>query len=166
MPDLASHFALGRFLFCSLLAAGGGVCAYCGYRLFRDGSGLYKSGERIALKAHEFSISVTGMSAGGFLMLTSAAWGFFAYSSVPRLELAGDNVKIVEPTPKVYTLESERRHAQEMRQNERQADQEPRRKPTPNQGAETSSIMEQYKVAAPPGMGPYNESSEMGKGPL
>jgi hypothetical protein len=89
------------------MIAGGVICVWFGYKLFSTGSGLYKSVDKLAIKHREFTVSVTGMSAGGFLMLTSALWGFFAYSSVPHLELSGqDSIKIVRgPEDEIKNLE-------------------------------------------------------------
>src|ERR1043165_7738074 len=102
---MAKDFATYRILFSCLLALGGILCVCFGYRLFAKGAGLFKSVDRLAIKNREFAVSVTGMSAGGVLMFTSAVWGFWAYSSVPRLELVGNDVRISQQP--IYSPRSE-----------------------------------------------------------
>ena len=98
MEQIATIFASGRFGISILLAAGGIVYIFFGYRLFSEGAGLYKSLNKLAIKHNEFSVSITGMSTGGLLMLTSAAWAFYSYSSIPHFETSsGGNIKIAEP---------------------------------------------------------------------
>jgi hypothetical protein len=92
--ELASNFELHRFILCGVLAFVGGLAICLGYVLFSKGAGLFKAIDKLAIKSREFSVSVTGMSAGGALMLTSVAWGFWSYSAVPRLEFAGNTIKI------------------------------------------------------------------------
>src|ERR1700687_3003023 len=94
--QLASDFEFHRFIFCALLVIVGGLAIWLGYLLFSRGAGLFKAIDKLAGKSREFNVSDTGMSAGGALMLTSVAWGFWAYSSVPKLELAGNIIKIVD----------------------------------------------------------------------
>ncbi len=57
---------------------------------------MFKAIDNLAVKNREFNVSVTGMSAGGALMATSIFWGFWAYSSVPKLDLAGNIIKIAD----------------------------------------------------------------------
>jgi hypothetical protein len=88
-------FASYRFGISILLALGGIICIIFGYRLFNQGAGLYKSINRFAIKHSEFSVSITGMSTGGLLMLTSAAWAYYCYSSIPHFEtVVGGCIKI------------------------------------------------------------------------
>ncbi len=95
-PELASSFELHRFILCGVLALVGGVAICLGYILFSRGAGLFKAIDKLAIEKSGLKVSITGMSAGGALMLTSVAWGFWSYSAVPRLEFAGDTLKITE----------------------------------------------------------------------
>lgn len=100
MSDIAGHFAIYRFVMTLLFVIGGILCIYFGYRLFSNGAGLYQSIDKLAVKHKEFTVSISGMSAGAVLMASSVAWAYFGYSSVPRLEFAGDNTgKITGTTP-------------------------------------------------------------------
>jgi hypothetical protein len=96
--ELATTFAIGRFVLSFFLAIGGILSIFYGYKLFVNGAGLKKAADRFTIKNREFTISWVGMSAGGFLMVTAAAWGYFAMSSAPRLDYASDGTtKIVDP---------------------------------------------------------------------
>jgi hypothetical protein len=97
MEQVAATFASYRFGISILLAVGGIICIFFGYRLFSQGAGLYKSLNKLAIKHNEFSVSVTGMSTGGLLMFTSAAWAYYCYSSIPHFETnPGGGIKTVE----------------------------------------------------------------------
>ena len=112
MSSIAQNLTTYRFVLSLVLAAGGIACIWYGYRLFADGAGQARSVEKISLKNREFALSASGMSVGGLLMLTSGLWSYFAYSSIPRLEIAGDAIKIVSPSssgsenPKVTILKT------------------------------------------------------------
>lgn len=93
-PDLAASFELYRFVLCVALALVGGLAVFLGYVLFSRGAGLHKAIDKINVNRAELKISITGMSAGGALMLTSVAWGFWSYSAVPHLEVAGNTIQI------------------------------------------------------------------------
>jgi sporulation protein YlmC with PRC-barrel domain len=97
MDHLATDVAMYRFIITCVLATVGGVAVLFGYLLFSRGSGLFKSIDKLAIKGRDFSVSVSGMTAGAVLMGTSIGWGYWSYSSVPRLEMAGDNVKVSRP---------------------------------------------------------------------
>jgi polysaccharide export outer membrane protein len=97
MSDPELRFALYGFLFCTALAGVGAVCILLGYRLFERGSGLFRAVDRLAIKNREFTISITGMSAGGALMATSVIWGYWAHSSRPQLERTDKTVRITSP---------------------------------------------------------------------
>lgn len=92
--DVVSNFELHRFILCVLLAAVGAIAVLLGYFLFSKGAGLFKAIEGLAVQNPAFKVSVTGMSAGGALMLTSVAWGFWSYSAVPHLNVAANDIKI------------------------------------------------------------------------
>ena len=92
--SVASQFAMYRFGLSAILAFGGIVCIFCGYRLFMNGAGLAKAIEKFDFKNNNHRISAAGLSVGAVLLLTSGFWGYFSYSSFPRLEIAGDFIKI------------------------------------------------------------------------
>ena len=96
MSDVASNFAMYRFVLSAILATGGIACIYFGYRLFSSGSGLSRGLDKFSLKNRDFQVSAAGMSVGGVLMTTSAFWAYFAYASVAKLEIAGDRTLITE----------------------------------------------------------------------
>jgi hypothetical protein len=87
-------FAVLRFMISATLAGGGVACIIYGYKLFASGAGLAKGADKFDFKSRQVKISAAGMSVGGILLLTSTAWGYFAYSSVPKLRLAGTNLEI------------------------------------------------------------------------
>jgi len=77
-----------------MLVLGGIAAIYFGYRLFSSGAGLAKAVDKIDFKNASVKISAAGMSVGAILMLTSSVWSYFAYSSFPKLQMAGDNIII------------------------------------------------------------------------
>jgi hypothetical protein len=93
---MAKDFAIYRALFPCLLALAGVLGVWFGYRLFRNGAGPFNGFDKLAIRNREFAASLTGMGAGGILILASAVWGFWAYSSVAPLELAHDNIKTAD----------------------------------------------------------------------
>jgi hypothetical protein len=93
-PEVATNLEFHRFVLCGGLTLVGALAIILGYVLFSRGAGLFKAVDKLAIKKDDFNVSITGMSAGGALMLTSVVWGFWAYSAVPTLELAGDLLKI------------------------------------------------------------------------
>jgi hypothetical protein len=93
-PDVAASLELHRFILCVALAFVGALAICLGYILFSRGAGLLKAIDRLAIKKSEFNVSITGMSAGAVLMLTSVVWGYWSYSAAPRLELAGNLLRI------------------------------------------------------------------------
>jgi hypothetical protein len=99
MSRVAEYLAVYRFFISCILAAVGGIAIFFGYRLFTGGAGLLKSIEKLNIKNREFNVSISGMSAGATLMLTSVFWGYWSYSSIPRLKLAGNDVEITQSTP-------------------------------------------------------------------
>lgn len=92
--DPTNSFILVRFAMSALLGLGGIACIIFGYRLFRDGTGLAKAVDKFDWKSDHAKVSAAGMSVGSVLMLTSVGWGYFANSSIPKLELAGGFTKI------------------------------------------------------------------------
>jgi len=69
--------------------------------LFASGAGIAQGVDKLAFKSKEFQISTAGMSVGGVLMLTSGAWAYFSYASVPKLNMAGDLITIGEASPAI-----------------------------------------------------------------
>jgi hypothetical protein len=90
MSDVAANFALYRFIICLILGVGGIASIALGYHLFSKGAGLYNSLDKLAIKHNEFTVSMSGMSAGGFLMVTAIVWGYLSYSSRPTLDMASN----------------------------------------------------------------------------
>ena len=93
-PDVAANLEFHRFILCVALAFVGALAICFGYILFSRGAGLLKAIDKLAIKRSEFNVSISGMSAGAVLMLTSVVWGYWSYSAAPRLELAGNLLKI------------------------------------------------------------------------
>jgi hypothetical protein len=93
LESMAKDFAIYRALFPCLLALAGVLGVWFGYRLFRNGAGPFNGFDKLAIRNREFAASLTGMGAGGILILASAVWGFWANSSVVPLELVHDNIK-------------------------------------------------------------------------
>ncbi|MFZ5733173.1 MAG: hypothetical protein ACOY4O_10580 [Pseudomonadota bacterium] len=86
----------------SLILAFGGIAAiFWGYRLFANGSGIAKAVDKFDFKSEAVKVSAAGMSVGGVLMLTSGFWGWLAYSSAPKYEIAGDFLKISKGQPTI-----------------------------------------------------------------
>jgi hypothetical protein len=77
-----------------MLVLGGIAAIYFGYRLFASGAGLAKAIDKLDFKNTSVKVSAAGMSVGAVLMLTSGVWSYFAYSSFPKLQMAGDNIVI------------------------------------------------------------------------
>jgi hypothetical protein len=100
MSRIAEFLAAYRFLISCLLAIVGGLAIFFGYRLFASGAGLLQAIDKLNIKNKQFNVSIAGMSAGGALMLTSVFWGYWSYSSIPRLRIAEGNVEIAQPAPK------------------------------------------------------------------
>jgi hypothetical protein len=94
---------VGRLIISFVLAAAGFGCVYLGYRLFMNGAGLAKGVNTVSVKNEKFIVSASGMSAGSVLMLTSAAWAFGAWTSVPKVVASNGSISITQaPTPVDY----------------------------------------------------------------
>jgi hypothetical protein len=88
MSRLAEGLVLYRFAITCLLAAVGGLAIFFGYRLFTRHAGTLRGLEKLSLKSGETTVSLAGVSTGGVLMLTSVAWGYWSYASIPKLRVA------------------------------------------------------------------------------
>src|SRR5579884_4256721 len=92
--SLPEIFTILRFLLSVGLIIGGVSAIWFGFRLFSTGAGTARAVDKLDLKIQDVKIAAAGMSVGSVLMLTSGVWGYFAYSSFPKLEMAGDTLKI------------------------------------------------------------------------
>lgn len=97
----ADYVIFSRVGLSLVLALGGIAAIFWGYRLFASGSGIARAVDKFDLKLDAVRVSAAGMSVGGVLMLTSGFWGWLAYSSAPKYELAGGFIKVTKGTPTI-----------------------------------------------------------------
>lgn len=95
----ADYVIFSRVGLSLVLALGGIAAIFWGYRLFANGSGIAKAVDKFDFKSEAVKVSAAGMSVGGVLMLTSGFWGWLAYSSAPKYEVAGDFLKVSKSAP-------------------------------------------------------------------
>lgn len=97
----ADYVIFSRVGLSLILALGGIAAIFWGYRLFANGSGIARAVDKFDLNSDVVKVSAAGMSVGGVLMLTSGFWGWLAYSSAPKYEVAGDFLKITKNAPAI-----------------------------------------------------------------